>query len=103
MGAEGESRSVICESLRQKDSVKDTKKKSGMSQLFFLCFEWIMNNNSEQNLQRRRIVMEVSGARGFPRAPFLSETLYWFQMNKKRSARMCPGAFFGIGLKRKKK
>ena len=25
MGAEGESRSVICESLRQKDSVKDTK------------------------------------------------------------------------------
>ena len=36
MGAEGESRSVICESLRQKDSVKDTKKKSGMSQLFFV-------------------------------------------------------------------
>ena len=38
MGAEGESRSVICESLRQKDSVKDTKKKSGMSQLFFVAF-----------------------------------------------------------------
>ena len=36
MGAEGESGSVICESLRQKDSVKDTKKKSGMSQLFFV-------------------------------------------------------------------
>lgn len=36
MGAEGESRSVICESLRQKDSVKDTKKKSGMSQLYFV-------------------------------------------------------------------
>lgn len=65
MGAEGESRSVICESLRQKDSVKDTKKKSGMSQLF-LCFEWIMNNNSEQNLQRRRTVMEVSGPGDFP-------------------------------------
>ena len=65
MGAEGESRSVICESLRQKDSVKDTKKKSGMSQLF-LYFEWIMNNNSEQNLQRRRIVMEVSGPGDFP-------------------------------------
>lgn len=64
MGAEGESRSVICESLRQKDSVKDTKKKSGMSQLF-LCFEWIMNNNSEQNLQRRRTVMEVSGPGDF--------------------------------------
>ena len=27
MGAEGESRSVICESLRQKDSVKNTKEK----------------------------------------------------------------------------
>ena len=36
MGAEGESGSVICESLRQKDSVKDTKKKSDMSQLFFV-------------------------------------------------------------------
>ena len=63
MGAEGESRSVICESLRQKDSVKDTKKKSGMSQLFFV---FRVDNNSEQNLQRRRTVMEVSGPGDFP-------------------------------------
>jgi hypothetical protein len=75
MGAEGESRSVICESLRQKDSVKDTKKKSGMSQLFFLCFEWIMNNNSEQNLQRRRIVMEVSGPGDFPGTFFVGNAV----------------------------
>ena len=65
MGAEGESRSVICESLRQKDSVKDTKRKA-TCRSSFLYFEWIMNNNSEQNLQRHRTVMEVSGPGDFP-------------------------------------
>lgn len=34
MGAEGESRSVICESLRQKDSVKDTKEKRAYRRCF---------------------------------------------------------------------
>lgn len=70
MGAEGESRSVICESLRQKDSVKDTKRKVHILQLF-LYFEWIRNNNSEQNLQRRRKVMKLSGPGDFPRDLFI--------------------------------
>ena len=74
MGAEGESGSVICESLRQKDSVKDTKRKATYRSSF-LYFEWIMNNNSEQNLQRRRIVMEVSGPGDFPGTFFVGNAV----------------------------
>lgn len=74
MGAEGESGSVICESLRQKDSVKDTKRKATCRSCF-LCFEWIMNNNSEQNLQRRRTVMEVSGPGDFPGTFFVGNAV----------------------------
>lgn len=87
MGAEGESGSVICESLRQKDSVKDTKRKA-TCRSSFLYFEWIMNNNSEQNLQRRRTVMEVSGPGDSP-GPFALPEIA-FRQSKKRSAWMCP-------------
>ncbi len=61
-----------------------------------------MNNNSEQTCKGAEQLWKYQ-VPGISPGPFLPETLYWFQVNKKRSARICPDAFFGIGLKRKKK
>ena len=70
MGAEGESRSEICESLRQKDSVKDTKEKR-VSRRYFLYFEWIVHNDSKTEpakVQNGYRDIEVPGI--FPRDLF---------------------------------